>query len=274
MRKQTVQPSAPDFTPTLLTNDYWLPAATITWNFARTCSCALHASKTIARPQFRELAPQIFQDFESDREFTGNPFLTDSELFNAEARYEWYFARGQRFSLAGFYKKIDNPIEAAAFFAGGGQLRTGFANAPEATCTAPRSSCNISAAEGLGGFFSTRKRLLLIGNYTYTKSEAEGGRLADHRPGPAADRGANLLFQRRRAADRAVRSSRQSADRHRGYGPDQPGDLPAHLCQRARHQSRPDPGLERASPTSSRSRASASTSSPARRSSCSAPMPS
>src|SRR3546814_2189711 len=75
----------------------------------------LNASKTIARPQFRELAFQIYQDTESDRQFFGNPFLVDSKLFNAEARYEWFFGKGERFTLAGFYKKIDNPIEAFAF---------------------------------------------------------------------------------------------------------------------------------------------------------------
>jgi outer membrane receptor protein involved in Fe transport len=132
----------------------------------------VHASKTIARPQFRELAPQIFQDFESDREFTGNPFLQDSELFNAEARYEWYFARGQRFSLSGFYKKIDNPIEAAAFFAGGGQLRTGFANAPEADLYGVEAELQYYLPlDFVGGDFFNTRRLLLIGNYTYTKSE-------------------------------------------------------------------------------------------------------
>jgi outer membrane receptor protein involved in Fe transport len=92
----------------------------------------LHASKTIARPQFRELAPQQYSDPETDRTFFGNQFLTDSELLNAEARYEWYFARDQRLSLAGFYKKIDRPIEAVAFQQGGTFFTT-FANAPEAT---------------------------------------------------------------------------------------------------------------------------------------------
>src|SRR3546814_16823517 len=79
----------------------------------------LHASKTIARPQVRELAPQQYLDTETDRTFFGNQFLNDSELLNAEARYEWYFDRDQRLSLAGFYKKIDRPIEAVAFELGG-----------------------------------------------------------------------------------------------------------------------------------------------------------
>ena len=62
----------------------------------------------------------------------GNPFLQDSELRNYEARLEWYPRRNERVALSLFAKEISNPIEAAAFFAGGGQLRTGFANAPSA----------------------------------------------------------------------------------------------------------------------------------------------
>jgi outer membrane receptor protein involved in Fe transport len=155
----------------LLENDYFLPAATITYTPRRDIQIRANASRTIARPQFRELAPQIFQDFESDREFTGNPFLTDSELFNAEVRGEYYFGRNQRLSLAGFYKKIDNPIEAAAFFAGGGQLRTGFANAPQATLYGGEVEAQLYVPlANLGGVFNTR-RLLFIGNYTYTQSQ-------------------------------------------------------------------------------------------------------
>jgi outer membrane receptor protein involved in Fe transport len=168
---QVVLPVGSTISPTMLSNSYWLPAGTITWSFARNMQFRVHASKTIARPQFRELAPQIYQDFESDREFTGNPFLTDSELFNAEARFEYYFARNQRFAVSGFYKKIDNPIEAAAFFAGGGQLRTGFANAPQAELYGAEVELQyFHPLSGLGSAFSTR-RLLLIGNYTYTQSK-------------------------------------------------------------------------------------------------------
>jgi TonB-dependent receptor len=190
---QRVQPVGTS-APTLIANDYWLPAATLTWNFAENMQLRAHASKTIARPQFRELAPQIFQDFESDREFTGNPFLQDSELFNAEARYEYYFARGQRFSLSGFYKKIDNPIEAAAFFAGGGQLRTGFANAPGADLYGAEVELQYyHPLESLGGFFATR-RLLVIGNYTYTKSKLKVDDTIIVGPN-LQPLGANLLFE-------------------------------------------------------------------------------
>lgn len=158
---------------TRIANDYWLPAATITWNFAEDMQLRLHGSKTLARPQFRELAPQLYQDFESDRLFFGNAFLKDSQLYNAEARYEWYFARDQRLSLAGFYKKIDDPIEAVAFFpAGTDTLQTGFANAPSAELFGGEVEFQkYVPLVGLGGDFFSTRRLVMIANYTYTNSE-------------------------------------------------------------------------------------------------------
>ena len=45
------------FQPTVLENEYWLPAATLTWNFAEDMQLRFGASQTIGRPQFRELAP-------------------------------------------------------------------------------------------------------------------------------------------------------------------------------------------------------------------------
>ena len=193
--RESVRPVGGTLAATNLANTYWLPAATLTWSFARDMQLRLHASKTIARPQFRELAPQIYQDFESDREFTGNPFLTDSQLWNAETRWEYYFARDQRISVAGFYKRIDNPIEAAAFFAGGGQLRTGFANAPRAELYGGEIEVQAYLPlRGLGGGFFRTRRLLLIGNYTYAQSRvsADASTIIGPDLQPVA---ANLLFE-------------------------------------------------------------------------------
>ena len=187
--RQTVNPinlfgRAP-FAGNALANDYWLPAATVTWNFAEDMQLRFHVSNTIARPQFRELVLQLYQDFESDRQFFGNPNLQDSELFNAEARYEWYFERGERLTLSGFYKKIENPIEAFGFLAGGGQLQTSFANAPEASLYGGEVELvkyfPLDAAFEESDFFLNR-RLVLIGNYTWSKSELkvqEGDTIVD-----------------------------------------------------------------------------------------------
>ncbi|MEP4338165.1 MAG: TonB-dependent receptor [Roseobacter sp.] len=157
---------------TNLANDYWLPAATLTWNFADDMQFRLAASKTVARPQFRELAPQQFLDLDTDRTFIGNPQLTDSELLNFEGRFEYYIGRGERITVAGFYKEIDNPIENVAFVQGGGTLFTGFSNAPTGELYgAELELVKYFPLYDLGGSFFENRRLLLAANYTYTKSK-------------------------------------------------------------------------------------------------------
>lgn len=156
--------------PDPIEQDYLLPAATLTWSINPDMQLRLNASKTVGRPQFRELAPQIYLDIESDRQFIGNPFLEDSQLYNAEARYEWYFGRDQRFSLAGFFKRIENPIEAVASFAGGGTLQTTFANAPAADLYGVEIELQkYVPLEAAGGFLANR-RAVAIANYTFSQS--------------------------------------------------------------------------------------------------------
>ncbi len=186
---------------TRLKNDYFLPAVTVTWNFASDLQSRLHFSKTLARPQFRELAPQLYQDFDSDRLFFGNAFLKDSQLYNAEARTEWYFAKDQRLSVAGFYKRIENPIEAVAFFpAGSDTLQTGFANAPQAKLYGGETEFQkYVGLDVLGPDWLATRRLVLIANYTYTHSSISAGDELIASPLQAGSqvqlRAANVLFQ-------------------------------------------------------------------------------
>ena len=175
--KESVTTNSETFAGTRLNNDYFLPAATLTWNVAENMQLRLHASKTIARPQFRELAPQIYRDFESDRVFIGNAQLQDSEIDNAEARYEWFFARDQRLTAAAFYKRLKRPIEQVAFFTSlDAPLQTGFSYAPEATLYGAEVEFQkYFPLNWVGGPFFETKRLLLIGNYTYTNSKIKAG---------------------------------------------------------------------------------------------------
>ena len=132
----------------------------------------LSGSKTIARPQFRELIRQVYIDTDTNRIFQGNPSLVDSELWNAEARYEWFFARDQRFTLAGFYKKIDKPTETYSSISSS-NITTSFATAPEATLWGIEVEAQkYIPLNGIsdGDFFADR-RLSLIGNYTFTDSK-------------------------------------------------------------------------------------------------------
>ena len=149
---------------TNLENDYILPGATLTWRMSSAMQMRFNASKTIARPQFRELMFQSYYDPEQNRAYRGNPLLVDSEFVNGEARFEWYFGPEERVSIASFYKKLDRPIEAFTGFNDNTPI-TSFANAPEATL--------YGAELELQKFFDVfeTRRFVLIGNYTYTDSK-------------------------------------------------------------------------------------------------------
>ena len=154
-----------------LDNDYWLPGATLTYEVQPGMQFRVSGSKTIARPQFRELINQPYYDPDTSRPYRGNPLLTDSELLNGEARLEYYLTREEKVSVAGFYKKIDNPIEA---FIAGVDLTTSYANAPEATLYGAEFDVQKYFDVGDWGGRGFR-RLLVLANYTYTQSELKVG---------------------------------------------------------------------------------------------------
>jgi len=157
---------------TNLENDYVLPGGTITWEVVPDLQLRFSASKTIARPQFRELVDQIYFDPVSNRSFRGNAQLIDSEFVNLEGRAEYYIGGKNRMSVAGFYKDIENPIEPIILGGSGtGDLTTTYANAPEATLYGAEFEFVYGFdLSSLGSFFET-KDLLIIANYTFTDSE-------------------------------------------------------------------------------------------------------
>ncbi|MEQ1581353.1 MAG: TonB-dependent receptor [Steroidobacteraceae bacterium] len=161
---------------TLLEEDYVLPAATLTYKFSDNMQVRFNGSTTIARPQFRELIFQAYFDPESNRAYRGNPLLVDSQFVNAEARYEWYFAPEQQFSIAGFYKTIDKPIEAFTGFNDNSPV-TSFANAPSASLygieTDVQKFFPLDVMTDWGSLAS--RRLVLVGNYTFTNSKIKVG---------------------------------------------------------------------------------------------------
>ncbi len=156
---------------TSLQNDYWLPSAMVTWNFLDNMQFRLGYSHTIARPQFRELAASLFFDPENDRSYRGNRFLVDSEFRNYDARYEYYLGRNQFLTLAGFYKKIDNPIEEIQFESTQFEFDTTFINSPEAQLYGGEFEYRTRFAAPIAGRFFEDREWLFSVNYTYTQSE-------------------------------------------------------------------------------------------------------
>ena len=87
-------------------------------------------SKTVSRPDFRELSPAAFTNPVTGREVIGNPDLEITQLVNYDLRWEWYFSFSDYMSLGLFYKEFTNPIEAS--ITGSNTRQSTFINAQSA----------------------------------------------------------------------------------------------------------------------------------------------
>ncbi|HEX6192168.1 MAG TPA: TonB-dependent receptor, partial [Chitinophagaceae bacterium] len=88
-----------------------LPSINFTISPTPKTNIRLAGSRTVARPEFREIAPFAFFDFEQLYSTSGMPALQRSSIINADVRYEWYPRAGELLSLGAFYKDFTNPIE-------------------------------------------------------------------------------------------------------------------------------------------------------------------
>jgi TonB-dependent receptor len=88
-----------------------LPSANFTYSVTPKANLRLSYYRTLARPEFRELATFAYYDYEQLNTISGNPKLVRSNLNNADIRYEFYPTAGQIFSVSAFYKNFKNAIE-------------------------------------------------------------------------------------------------------------------------------------------------------------------
>lgn len=88
-----------------------LPSLNIGYNFNEKSLLRLAYSRTVNRPEFREIAPFLFYDFEYEVLKFGNENLKVATIDNIDFRYEWYPSKGETISFGGFLKNFDNPIE-------------------------------------------------------------------------------------------------------------------------------------------------------------------
>jgi outer membrane receptor protein involved in Fe transport len=88
-----------------------LPSANLIFAINKEQNLRLSYSKTLNRPEFRELAPFAFYDFTTQFLTEGNPDLKIAKIQNFDLRYEIYPGKGQLFSVSYFRKNFTNPIE-------------------------------------------------------------------------------------------------------------------------------------------------------------------
>jgi outer membrane receptor protein involved in Fe transport len=120
--------------PVTVTNNFGtlLPSINLTYSVNDKTNLRASASRTVSRPEFRELAPFAFYDFERYSFIIGNQNLTATKISNYDLRYEWFPGAGQVISSSVFYKNFINPIEPVFYATGAGTFTRSFQNAKSA----------------------------------------------------------------------------------------------------------------------------------------------
>jgi hypothetical protein len=88
-----------------------LPSVNAAYNISQRSLLRVAYSRTVNRPEFRELAPFLYYDFELEQGVQGNPDLKTASIDNIDLRWEMYPNPGEAISVGGFYKSFRNPIE-------------------------------------------------------------------------------------------------------------------------------------------------------------------
>ena len=89
----------------------WLPGLNVTYRLTERMNLRFAGSRTITRPDFRELAPFEFTDFVGGRTILGNPDLERTQVNNYDFRWEIFPQIGGILAVSAFYKQFQKPIE-------------------------------------------------------------------------------------------------------------------------------------------------------------------
>ncbi len=142
-----------------------LPSVALTVSPTGRMNVRAGLARTVARPQFRELAPITFYDFFGGVTAIGNPELERVFITNADLRWELFLNPESVLSVGAFYKGFGRPIEAIWQ---GGNNRT-WAN----TGRARAYGVEFEARGNAGSVVSALDGLTLNANLTLMYSEVD-----------------------------------------------------------------------------------------------------
>lgn len=89
----------------------WLPMAGFVYSLSDRANARFVVSRTLGRPEYREIAPFTFQNFGLSTPTTGNPNLRTTYIWNYDLRFEFFPRVGEVIAISGFAKSFTDPIE-------------------------------------------------------------------------------------------------------------------------------------------------------------------
>jgi hypothetical protein len=171
-RVNTIEPFNPTAIPVQaeLENTDWLPSIGLVYAIKNgSMNLRTGFSRTVARPQFRELSPFEFTDVTGGRSAIGNPDLKRTLITNYDVRWEWFVNPTELMAVSVFHKDLKDPIEVVVEPTT--QLRTSFRNADKARNT----GVEIELRKGLQSLWDRFQNITINTNYTYVRSRVEIG---------------------------------------------------------------------------------------------------
>ena len=171
-----------------------LPSLNLTYKLSDRTNIRLAYSSTINRPEFREIAPFTYFDFNLLADVRGNTTLTTATIQNIDAKWEFYPSSGELISITGFYKQFKNPIESLLLL-GTNTLSYTFMNAK----SAQNYGVEIEIRKGFTSSSSSfLQNMTVVGNLSLIKSKVNvgeiitapdlGGRIQEYRGLAEAER--------------------------------------------------------------------------------------
>lgn len=87
------------------------PSANFAYNLTPKSLLRVTYGLSVNRPEFREMAPFYFVDFDQNAGIYGNENIKQAYIHNFDLRYEFYPGNNETFNVGIFYKDFTNPIE-------------------------------------------------------------------------------------------------------------------------------------------------------------------
>lgn len=143
------------------------PAANLIYALTSRQNLRLSFSRTLSRPDFRELSPFDFNNTLGGFVTQGNPNLVRATINNYDARWEWFTGGNQVFAASVFAKTFNKPIEQTILPSN--DLRQTFVNANGAR----NIGFELEARKHLGSFSSRLRDYSLAANFTFVDSNID-----------------------------------------------------------------------------------------------------
>ena len=145
-----------------------LPSVNLTYRLNDLVNIRSAFSTTLARPEFREMAPFSYFDFVANELVQGNPDLKRTLINNYDLRFELFPGANELLAISFFYKEFKNPIEQTLQAAANEPIRS-YTNADKAT----NYGVEIELRKSLAFISSLLDNFSFIGNASAIKSKVE-----------------------------------------------------------------------------------------------------